>query len=141
MRSHATILTPDGPVDGYSGHSFRKGAARHTHDSGIFDDQIQVLKKWTYGAITVYFATNERFSFVQARSPVSDRPAGPPSSAGSTTVPSTILIWRGSFGPYLTLQSKTAVIGDPLWPNYIFLACLDRMRSSIESNKGLRGEG
>jgi integrase len=30
-------------TDGYSGHSFRKGAAQHAHDSGILDEQIQVL--------------------------------------------------------------------------------------------------
>lgn len=45
-------------TDGYSGHSFRKGAAQHAHDSGILDDQIQVLGRWTSEAFRVYFTTN-----------------------------------------------------------------------------------
>ncbi|KAI3244694.1 hypothetical protein CBS147309_9556 [Penicillium roqueforti] len=45
-------------ADGYSGHSFRKGAAQHAHDSGILDDQIQVLGRWTSEAFRVYFTTN-----------------------------------------------------------------------------------
>ncbi|KAJ5267283.1 hypothetical protein N7478_010091 [Penicillium angulare] len=45
-------------AEGYSGHSFRKGAAQHAHDSGIPDDQIQVLGRWTSEAFRVYFTTN-----------------------------------------------------------------------------------
>ncbi|KAF4769439.1 hypothetical protein HAV15_008849 [Penicillium sp. str.  len=45
-------------ANGYSGHSFRKGAAQHAHDSGILDDQIQVLGRWTSDAFRVYFTTN-----------------------------------------------------------------------------------
>ncbi|KAI3281148.1 hypothetical protein DTO002I6_9947 [Penicillium roqueforti] len=45
-------------ADGYSGHSFRKGVAQHAHDSGILDDQIQVLGRWTSEAFRVYFTTN-----------------------------------------------------------------------------------
>ena len=45
-------------TDGYSGHSFRKGAAQHAHDSGILDDQIQMLGRWTSEAFRVYFTTN-----------------------------------------------------------------------------------
>ncbi|KAJ5215306.1 uncharacterized protein N7498_001713 [Penicillium cinerascens] len=43
---------------GYSGQSFRKGAAQHAHDSGILDDQIQMLGRWTSEAFMVYFTTN-----------------------------------------------------------------------------------
>ncbi|KAJ3454842.1 hypothetical protein MRS44_013442 [Fusarium solani] len=45
-------------TDGYSGHSFRKGAAQHAHDSGVLDDQIQMLGRWTSEAFRVYFTTN-----------------------------------------------------------------------------------
>ncbi|KAJ3453583.1 hypothetical protein MRS44_017830 [Fusarium solani] len=45
-------------TDGYSGHSFRKGAAQHAHDSGILNDQIQMLGRWTSEAFRVYFTTN-----------------------------------------------------------------------------------
>jgi hypothetical protein len=66
---------------------------------------------------------NERVSFVQAQSPVPDRLAGSAVSTDSTTVPSTILVWPGLFGPYLTPRSnaftyKTAATGHPLRPNY-----------------------
>ena len=65
---------------------------------------------------------HERVSFVQAQSPVSDRLARSAIPTASSTVPSTILVWPGSFGPSLTLQSnafthKTAATGDPLRPN------------------------
>jgi hypothetical protein len=45
-------------TEGYLGHSFRKGAAQHAHDSGILDDQIQILGRWTLEAFRVYFTTN-----------------------------------------------------------------------------------
>ncbi|KAJ5400295.1 hypothetical protein N7465_010784 [Penicillium sp. CMV-2018d] len=45
-------------TEGYSGHSFRKGAAQHAHDSGILGDQIQMLGRWTSEAFRVYFTTN-----------------------------------------------------------------------------------
>ncbi|KAF4771974.1 hypothetical protein HAV15_011132 [Penicillium sp. str.  len=45
-------------TEGYSGHSFRKGAAQHAHDSGILDDQIQMLGRWTSEAFSVYFTAN-----------------------------------------------------------------------------------
>jgi hypothetical protein len=45
-------------TEGYLGHSFRKGAAQHAHDSGILDDQIQILGRWTSEAFRVYFTTN-----------------------------------------------------------------------------------
>ncbi|KAH7114623.1 hypothetical protein EDB81DRAFT_848578 [Dactylonectria macrodidyma] len=45
------LLDPKGP-------QFRKGAAQHAHDSGILDDQIQMLGRWTSEAFRVYFTTN-----------------------------------------------------------------------------------
>jgi hypothetical protein len=51
---------------------------------------------------------DERIGFVQAQPPVPDRLTGPAVLSDSTAIPSTILVWPGSFGPYLTLRSKTA---------------------------------
>jgi hypothetical protein len=44
-------------LKGYSGRSFRKGAAQHAHDSGILSDQIQTLGIWLSEAFRVYFTT------------------------------------------------------------------------------------
>jgi hypothetical protein len=68
---------------------------------------------------------------VQAQSPVPDRLAGSTVPTASSTVPSAILVLPGSFGPYLTLRSKTAAKGDPLQPNYTLLILLDCVRSPI----------
>ena len=72
---------------------------------------------------------DERVSLVSAQPPVPDGLAGAAVS-GSTTVPSTILVWPGSFGPSLTLRSntftyKTAATGDPLRPNHTHSVPLD----------------
>lgn len=64
---------------------------------------------------------DEHVCLVQAQSPVPDRLAGSTVSTASSTVPSTILVWPGSFGLYLTLRSKTAATGDPSRPNYIYV--------------------
>lgn len=40
---------------GYSLHSLRKGAAQHAKDSGLRDDQIQVLGRWTSECFRKYF--------------------------------------------------------------------------------------
>jgi hypothetical protein len=45
------------PAD-YTLHSFRKGAAQHAKDSGMRDDQIQALGRWTSQAFQVYFKTS-----------------------------------------------------------------------------------
>jgi hypothetical protein len=42
----------------YTLHSFRKGAAQHAKDSGMRDDQIQALGRWTSQAFRVYFKTS-----------------------------------------------------------------------------------
>ena len=42
----------------YTLHSFRKGAAQHAKDSGMRDDQIQALDRWTSQAFQVYFKTS-----------------------------------------------------------------------------------
>jgi hypothetical protein len=39
---------------GYSGHSFRKGAAQHAKDHGFTDSQIQQLGRWTSNAFRLY---------------------------------------------------------------------------------------
>ena len=51
-------------VEGYSGHSFRKGAAQHASDHGLLDEQIQTLGRWTSQAFKVYFtaSTSTRYS-------------------------------------------------------------------------------
>lgn len=79
-------------TDGYSGYNFRKGAARHVHDSGILDDQIQVLGRWTSENFRVHFTTNALVFYklnhqFHTDSPVSLSLLPPPSA-----VPSTILI-------------------------------------------------
>jgi hypothetical protein len=35
---------------GYSGHSFRQGAARHASDMGMLDSKIQTLSLWSSSA-------------------------------------------------------------------------------------------
>lgn len=68
---------------GSSGHSLRKGAAQHAHDSRILDDGAREID---LGGINGVFY-DERVSFVQAQSPVPGRVGGPAVSTASTTVP------------------------------------------------------
>ncbi|KAK4205824.1 hypothetical protein QBC37DRAFT_302014, partial [Rhypophila decipiens] len=74
-------------TEGYSGHSFRKGAAQHAHDSGILDDRIQMLGRWSSEAFRVYFTTNPSILYrlnhqFQTGSPpmlsLATRPPSPP---------------------------------------------------------------
>jgi hypothetical protein len=44
-------------ADDYSGHSFQKGAAQYAYTSGILDDQIQALGRWTSEVFRLYVAT------------------------------------------------------------------------------------
>jgi hypothetical protein len=39
-------------------HSFRKGAAQHAMDSGMREDQVQLLGRWTSEAFRKYFTTS-----------------------------------------------------------------------------------
>ena len=43
---------------GFSGHSFRKGAAQHAFDQGMLDSQIQKLGRWTSNSFQLYFETS-----------------------------------------------------------------------------------
>lgn len=53
-----SALTQAGvPVDGYSGHSFRIGAATAASDAGIPDSVIQALGRWTSPAFLRYTRT------------------------------------------------------------------------------------
>lgn len=40
---------------GYSGHSFRRGAAQHASDMGMLDSEIQTLGRWSSAAFQLYF--------------------------------------------------------------------------------------
>jgi integrase len=40
---------------GYSGHSFRRGAAQHASDMGMLDSEIQTLGRWSSTAFQLYF--------------------------------------------------------------------------------------
>jgi len=40
---------------GYSGHSFRWGAAQHASDIGMLDSEIQTLGRWSSTAFQLYF--------------------------------------------------------------------------------------
>ena len=44
--------------NGITLHSFRKGAAQHAKDSGLRDDQIQTLGRWSSQAFKLYFKTS-----------------------------------------------------------------------------------
>lgn len=78
-------------AEGRSGHSFRKGAAQHAHDSGILDDPIQMLGRWTSEAFRVYFTTNV-VNLVQTQPPVPDGLAAPAIPTGPSATPTTSLV-------------------------------------------------
>ena len=48
---------------GFSGHSFRKGAAQHASDQGMLDSQIQKLGRWTSNSFQLYFETSSETLF------------------------------------------------------------------------------
>lgn len=51
------------PESKFSGHSFRKGAAQHAADYGMFDKIIQRLGRWTSNAFKLYFTTSPEALF------------------------------------------------------------------------------
>ncbi len=48
---------------GFSGHSFRKGAAQHASDQGMLDSQIQKLGRWTSNSFQLYFEKSSETLF------------------------------------------------------------------------------
>ena len=48
---------------GFSGHSFRKGAAQHASDQGMLDSQIQKPGRWTSNSFQLYFETSSETLF------------------------------------------------------------------------------
>ena len=48
---------------GFSGHSFRNGAAQHASDQGMLDSQIQKLGRWTSNSFQLYFETSSETLF------------------------------------------------------------------------------
>lgn len=54
----ARLVTAGIPIEGYSGHSFRKGAAQHASDNGMLDEQIKTLGRWSSSAFQLYFQTS-----------------------------------------------------------------------------------
>lgn len=53
-------LTASGIDDtGYSGHSFRRGAAQHASDKGVLDEHIQILGRWISQSFQLYFSTSK----------------------------------------------------------------------------------
>lgn len=51
------------PEAGYSGHSFRKGAAQHAADNGMLDESIKRLGRWSSDAFKLYFTTSPETLF------------------------------------------------------------------------------
>ncbi len=75
------------------GHSFRKGAAQHTHNAGILNEQIQTLSRWSSEAFRMYFSTPPATLYIWNRqfqtgspTPVSILPPSPPPSILGPTV-------------------------------------------------------
>jgi len=57
--THLLAVDPQGiDPNGITLHSFRKGAAQHAKDSGLRDDQIQTLGRWSSQAFKLYFKTS-----------------------------------------------------------------------------------
>lgn len=47
-------------AEGYSGHSFRRGAAQEAHNRGLSEQDVQLLGRWKSDAVKRYFNTNPR---------------------------------------------------------------------------------
>jgi len=45
--------------NGYSNHSFRRGAAQYTHNCGFAESQTAQLGRWTLDAVKLYYNTLE----------------------------------------------------------------------------------
>lgn len=45
-------------IKGFSGHSFRKGATQHAHDSGLLSEHIQTLGRWTSDSFKLYYTAS-----------------------------------------------------------------------------------
>ena len=45
--------------NGYSNHSFRRGAAQYTHNCGFAESQTAQLGRWTLDAVKLYYNTSE----------------------------------------------------------------------------------
>jgi hypothetical protein len=54
----ASLQYANVPTQGLTLHSFRKGAAQHAKDSGIRDEQIQAMGRWTSSSVNLYFTTS-----------------------------------------------------------------------------------
>ncbi len=61
LKQHITEAGP--PQANYSGHSFRKGAAKHEADHGILNQSIQRLGRWISNDFKLYFTTNPESLF------------------------------------------------------------------------------
>jgi hypothetical protein len=51
---HARLECLSINTKGFSGHSFRKGATQHAHDSGLLNEQIETLGRWSSDAFQLY---------------------------------------------------------------------------------------
>lgn len=85
---HRQLLAAGIPTTGYSGHSFRKGAAQHASDNGMLDEQIKTLGRWSSNAFQLYFqsstptlyALNKRFQTGRAPAIALTTGRAPPNS-------------------------------------------------------------
>ena len=77
---------------GIKGHSFRKGAAQHTYNAGIRNDQIQALGRWSSEAFRLYFTTPTSVLYAWNRQFQTGQPTPISSSLPPAPLPS-------SFGP------------------------------------------
>ena len=57
------LIAAEIPDPGYSGHSFRRGAAQHAADNGMLKENIQKLGRWTSNAFQLYFETSQASVF------------------------------------------------------------------------------
>ncbi len=68
---------------GFSGHSFRKGAAQHASNQGMLDSQIQKLGRWTSNSFQLYFETSSETLFnLNLRFQTGRTASSDPSSSG-----------------------------------------------------------
>ncbi len=63
---------------GYSGHSFRRGAAQHAADSGMLYEDIQKLGRWTSPAFLLYFTSSAQTLYNLNRNFQTGRPVALP---------------------------------------------------------------
>ena len=89
---------------GLKGHSFRKGAAQHAHDSGLRSDHIQALGRWSSEAFRLYFTTPPTTLYTWNRQFQTGHPT-PVSSSSPPAPPPSLFGPSGHLGPPAALAA------------------------------------